>query len=201
MPAKPDEHTARVNHFRSDLVTLRPTEVIRKHITTGVPVFLAEEPYFRLRSQIATEFDVHPSAVILVGSCRTGFSIAPRKRYNEARPYSDLDVAVVSQDRFDHYWDGVFGYARMDTAWRQSRQCKKFVKMLFDGWIDPRGLPNVPRFNPALRWSVFFDGLMQSREFGPRRISARLYRTWSRLEAYQEIAVRQCLANLGVEHA
>ena len=192
-----NQHDTRVRRFCSDLRTLKPNEVIRKHITTGMPVELAEEVYFALRNTIADEFELHPSEVIIVGSCRMGFSIAAKKRYRAAKPNSDLDVAMVSMERFDQYWDAVFAYSARDRAWKHSPRHGEFVRMLFDGWIDPRGLPNVPRFEQAARWSMFFDRLMQSRQFGPRRITARLYRTWSRLEAYQEKSVRQCIANLG----
>jgi hypothetical protein len=196
-----DEHTARIEQFRSDLKVLQPSDVIRKHITTGTPVFLTAELYFTLRSLIANHFKLYPGEVVLVGSSRTGFSIVPTKRYREATPSADLDVALISAERFDEYWDGVFAYSAIDRAWKRSTEYKRFVRMLFDGWIDPRGLPNVPRFEPAAQWSDFFDGLIRSRRFGLRRISARLYRTWSRLEAYQEIAVRKCISNLGGHHA
>ena len=86
MPSHVNEHEARVQRFRSDLKMLKPNEVIRKHITTGMPVELTDEVYFALRSKIADEFTLHPSAVVIVGSCRMGFSIAPRKRYRAARP-------------------------------------------------------------------------------------------------------------------
>jgi len=186
-----------ISRFQSDLASLAPQDVIRKHITTGMPVSLSGEEYFKLRNQIADEFKLHPSAVILVGSCRMGFSIAPKKRYREATQDSDLDMALVSLERFDHYWDAVFAYSTTDSAWKGSSQYKTFVRMLFHGWIDPRGLPNVPRFEQATRWTEFFDNLMQSRQYGRRRITARLYRTWSRLEAFQEKAIRQCKAHLG----
>ncbi len=192
-----DPHEARVERFRSDLRALDPTDVIRKHITTGTPVAISDDAYFDLRTLVAAEFTLHPSAVVLVGSCRLGFSIAPKKRYRRARPNADLDLALVSQERFDSYWDDVFAYARHDTAWKRSSEYWEFVRMLFNGWIDPRGLPNVPRFEQATRWTDFFDTLMHSRRFGRRRISARLYRTWARLEAYQELAVRRCVNALG----
>ena len=167
--------TVRVERFCSDLKTLQPGEVIRKHITTGMPVVLGEDLYFALRNTVADEFKLHPNAVVIVGSCRTGFSIAPDKRYQEARPDSDLDVAIVSLERFDQYWDAVFAYSAADNAWEHSKNYRRFVRMLFNGWIDPCGLPNVQRFRQAARWTNFFDRLMQSREFGPRRISARAY--------------------------
>jgi hypothetical protein len=201
MDAAPTQHEELIGRFRADLEKLEPSEIIRKHITTGTPVAIAEEAYFDLRRIVAKEFDLHPSAVVLIGSCRTGFSISPKKRYRPARPDSDFDVALVSVDRFDDYWDDVFAYARSDSAWKCSKEYKHFVRMLFNGWIDPRGLPNVNRFERAAQWSAFFDELMQSRQFGVRRVSARLYRTWARLEAYQENAVRQCIANLGESHA
>ena len=193
---------ARVARFCADLAVLEPSEVIRKHITTGNPVSISEEQYVERRKLVAKEFELHPTSVVLVGSCRTGFSIAPKTRYRLATSNSDLDLAIVSFERFDSYWDDVFAYSSTDRAWRNSREYREFARMLFNGWIDPRGLPNVPTFTRAAKWTTFFDGLMQSRRFGRRRISARLYRTWTRLEAFQETAIRQCRASLGgIAHA
>src|SRR5580658_7531529 len=101
MSTAKNQHEQRVVQFRSDLVALGPMEVIRKHITTGKPVALTEDDYFTLRNKVAQKFELHPTAVILVGSCRTGFSIAPKKRYREARAHADLDVALISLERFD----------------------------------------------------------------------------------------------------
>ena len=191
------EHMTRIEQFKLDLLALKSSEVTRKHITTGAPALLTESEYYDLRSLVAIQFDVHPSEVILVGSCRLGFSISPKKRFREARPNSDLDLAIISSTRFDDYWDGVFAYAASDRAWKQSSEYKTFVRMLFNGWIDPRGLPTVPRFEQAEIWTRFFDELMRTRRFGIRRISTRLYRTWMRLEAYQEQTVVQCKATIG----
>lgn len=176
---------------------MNPTELIRKHITTGEPAGIDGEAYFVLRNVVADEFELHPSAVVLVGSSRMGFSIVPKKRYRKVRAHSDLDLALISSERFDRYWDDVFAYSLVAPAWKHSPEYQQFVKMLFAGWIDPRGLPSVPRFERTVQWTDFFDRLMRSRQFGRRRITARLYRTWSRLEAYQEKAVRQCMATQG----
>jgi hypothetical protein len=105
-------------------------------------------------------------------------------------------LALVSPERFDRYWDAVFEYARSDFAWKKTLRYKRFARMLFNGWIDPRGLPSGRRFVEARHWFTFFDELMQSRHFGPRRITARLYRNWDRLESYQEIAVYKCRAEV-----
>jgi hypothetical protein len=173
-----------------------PHDTVRKHITTGTPTELTEDDYFDLRRMVAEEFKLHPSSVVLIGSCRQGFSIAPRKRWRPAGPSSDLDVALVSAEQFDVYWDSVFTYSRTNSAWHKSKRYRTFAKNLFNGWIDPRGLPPVPSFQEAARWTEFFDEIMESRRFGSRRISARLYRTWHRLDAYQERAVVKCISDL-----
>lgn len=185
-------HDALVQGFRVDLASLDVREVVRKHITTGMPVVISTVDYYELRREVAEHFDLHPSAVVLVGSCRLGFSLRREKRYTPAQSGSDLDLALISAERFDDYWDRVFEYARSDAAWKTSKKYQRFVRMLFEGWIDPRGLPPVPRFEEARLWTEFFDNLMSNRRFGPRRITARLYRSWERLECYQEIMVRSC---------
>lgn len=191
------KHQPLVDRFRAELQALEPHDLVRKYITTGTPTELTEDEYFDLRRTVAREFEIHPSSVVLVGSCRQGFSIAPKKRWRAAKQSSDLDVALVSPERFDVYWESVFTYSRTNSAWNNSRRYRIFARNLFFGWIDPRGLPPVPKFQEAARWSEFFDSIMQSRRFGQRRISARLYRTWARLDAYQERAVRKCISALG----
>jgi predicted nucleotidyltransferase len=177
--------------FRADLTTLSIKDLVRKHISTGTPRAFSEHEYFELRRVVASEFDLHPSSVVVVGSTRVGFSLNPKHRYRLVEPGSDIDVAIVSPERFDDYWDRVFDFAREDIAWSKS-EGKKFRNNLFNGWIDPRYLPNTPSFEPAERWVRFFDGLMQSQKYGRRQITARLYRTWDRLEAYQERSVIAC---------
>jgi predicted nucleotidyltransferase len=174
--------------FQADLQTLPVKDVIRKHISTGPLHAFTDHEYYELRSTIAAEFELHPSSIVVVGSTRIGFSLNPKHRYQLVQESSDIDVAIVSQERFDDYWERVFQYSRADLAWK----ARTFKTNLFRGWIDPRYLPNTRTFESAEKWVRFFDGLMQSRKYGRRRITARLYRSWDRLEAYQEHAVMAC---------
>jgi hypothetical protein len=196
MAAPSNEHESRIRQFQTDLGHLNVRDFIRKHITTGNPVVIMPDDYYELRRLVAKNFDVHPSAVVVVGSCRMGFSIKPEKCYSPADSASDIDVAMISQEQFDYYWDGVFNYAHSDAAWKKSCRYKYFAKALFQGWIDPRGLPKVKTFSQSQQWVEFFDQLMQSRRFESRRISARLYRNWDRLEAYQDIAINLCRSKI-----
>lgn len=193
MSTSAPDHERRVQEFRAALTALEIREVVRKYITTGMPAVITEYDYYDLRRDVAKEFQLHPNAVILVGSCRVGFSLKPEKRYAPSQSNSDLDLALVSVERFDDFWDRVFHYAKSNPSWDQRG---RFERSLFDGWIDPRWLPPVPRFTEAKRWAEFFDSLMRSRRFGIRRITARLYRTWERLESYQERMVQRCRDDL-----
>jgi hypothetical protein len=162
----------------------RPShEIVQKHILTGLPVALSSDDYFALRHEVATHFGIQPVEVVLVGSCRTGFTLRDnpeenRPRYSQIRSGSDLDVAVVSARLFDQLWDDVFDYSRRSSAFRGSPEGEEFRRMLFRGWVDPRGFPPGGRFEHADRWNRFFDGLSRDRRFGNRRTTAR--GRWSR---------------------
>jgi len=198
-PSGGTAHDSRVAAFQADLANAELRDVIRKHITTGDPVILDRDTYYQLRRAVADKFGLHPSSVILVGSCRTGFSLKPEKRYAPVSPSSDVDVAVVSPGLFDSYWDSVFQRSLGGGGWINSggnRGGKRFISDLFKGWITPRDLPNLPSFSDGRVWAEFFDGLIKQRTCGYRTISARLYRSWERLEAYQRIMVSHCRNDL-----
>lgn len=190
--SEPD-YEGRVQEFHAALIELEVREVVRKYITTGMPAAIAEKDYYDLRRDVAKEFKLHPNAVVLIGSCRVGFSLKPNKLYAPTHSNSDLDLALVSMERFDDFWDRVFHYAKFNPSWDEKW---RFEKSLFNGWIDPRWLPPVPRFETAKHWIEFFDTIMRSRRFGTRRLTARLYRTWEHLESYQERMVRRCRDDL-----
>jgi hypothetical protein len=191
------DHDHRVQRFCDDLGSQNISDVIRKHITTGEPVGIEPDKYFELRRQVSKNFNLHPSAVVLVGSCRLGFSLKRKKhgRYEAISHASDVDVAVISSVLFDSYWDRIFDVVQNDRDWAINKG-KKFSRDLFCGWLTPEELPNLPRFADSREWAEFFAKLTRERLCGRRTISARLYRSWSRLEAYQEIMVRECQSEL-----
>src|SRR5260370_769121 len=120
MSSPASEHWTRIEQFKADLAALEVREVVRKHITTGMPAAIHADEYYELRRDVARHFGLHPSAVILVGSCRLGFALTRKKRWLPARAGSDLDLAIVSAERFDSYWEGVFEFARSDLAWTKT---------------------------------------------------------------------------------
>src|ERR1700730_200590 len=103
MSSPSSESSERVEEFKADLAALEVREIVRKHITTGMPAAIHAEEYYELRRDVAAHFDLHPNAVVLVGSCRMGFAVVQKKRWRPALAGSDLDLALVSADRFDDY--------------------------------------------------------------------------------------------------
>jgi hypothetical protein len=196
MDISDSEISDRLDRYKRDL-KYPSIEVVQKHILTGQPVALDEEQYFLLRNRVGKKFNVLPVEVILVGSCRIGFTLVDkpdrkRPRYSPIHQGSDLDIAVVSSRLFDVYWEGVYQYSAENLAFSTTEEGQRFRDTLFQGWIEPDALPPAHRFSRAREWFEFFRQISQDRQYGNRRASARVYRSWDRLTAYQQRAVEQC---------
>ncbi len=70
------EIQARIEKFKSDL-HLPTVAVIRKHIIFGDCWVFGNDKYYELKADVAEHFHVHPNEVLVVGSAKLGFSIAP----------------------------------------------------------------------------------------------------------------------------
>ena len=181
------EIETRIQAFRSDLKTLTDKIMVQKHITSGESFVLAEDQYFSLKYDVSEQFELHPSQIIVVGSGKLGFSIVPRKRYRPFGDESDLDVAIVSDDLFHALWARVFEYWNDRGYWEREAPFKNY---LFRGWLRPDHLP--PSVQRSVQWFEYFRRLTASGKYGPYKISAGIYKSWSYLENYQETAVAQC---------
>ena len=179
----------RMNSFKTDLTEHPVSVMVQKYITYGDCYVLNQAKYFELKSKIATEFDLHPSQVLIVGSAKLGFSIVEGKRYRPFGDTSDIDVAIVSPILFDAMWTDVFDYWRMGGYWPE---LDKFRKYLFRGWLRPDKLPPEKTFERGRKWWEFFRILSSSQAFGPFAIKAGLYKAWYFLESYQSQCVGEC---------
>lgn len=197
------EISDRISEFKLSLTSQGVKETIRRHITTGDPFALTGDQYHKLRASISDRFGLHPSAIVVVGSCKLGFSLKRKKhgRFTPIGKEADIDIAVISDSLFDDYWERVFEVVGTERNWTMdASEGRKFSRDLFNGWVSPDKLPNLPRFANARDWAEFFDSFGKMRTFGFRRVSARLYRSWSRLEGYQAIHVTECRAELEANH-
>jgi hypothetical protein len=204
VPEPDAEYFERLSVFKGDLGKISVRDVIWKHITTGATAKIDEGVYFALRHRVAERFNLHPISVIVVGSCKLGFALKikgegpGRARYEPAGDRNDVDVAVVSQALFDSLWDKTFELIQRKWDWSLDHG-RLFSRDLFNGWISPAELPPSPNIPPVNEWKEFFETQTRNRICGHRKIEGRLYRSWGRLEAYQETLVSQCWQEIRLE--
>lgn len=180
----------RIKEFRDSLKTHKALDIVRIYITNpGTCFALNDFALNDLKKTVSDHFSLHPNEIVIVGSAKLGFSIAPDKRYQAFSDSSDIDIAICSPKLFDKIWESVYDYSRHEI-WHEA---KKFQQYLFSGWIRPDKLPNVPTFRERKEWWEFFRNLTNSQKYGPYQLRGGLYKSWHFLECYQLIAVEQCI--------
>lgn len=127
-----------ISFFRAELLQRGVDELVQRHITSGDCVTLSARLYFDLKAQVAQHFGLHISEVLIVGSAKLGFSIAPEKRYRPFGETSDIDVVICSTALFDIFWKDVFDYCARGETWQALGDFRKY---LFRGWMKPDKLP------------------------------------------------------------
>ena len=183
----------RIANFNADLLALTDEIMFQKHIVFGDSYALCPDQYFELKHQISMQFGLHSTQVILVGSAKLGFSIAPKKQYQFFGDESDLDIAVVSEDFFGRLWSEAFEYWNEGGYWGRHDSFKNY---LFRGWLRPDFFP--PTVESSLQWFEYFRQLTASKKFGPYKISTGIYKSWWFLERYQQKSIASCRQNLEI---
>jgi hypothetical protein len=179
----------RLRNFQSALISENTATIVRKFLTFGDSPILDHDKYYNLKAEVAEHFSIHPSEVLIVGSAKMGFSIAPNKRFRIFHDSSDIDVAIISNNLFDIIWQQVFDYWNESGIWEGS---DIFMSYLFRGWIRPDKLPPYKTFNIRKDWWEFFRKLTQRQSYGPYKVAAGLYKSWYFFESYQSICVKSC---------
>ncbi len=179
----------RIDAFRRDLPFRTVEILVQRHITFGDCFALTPDAYFELKQRIGHHFGINPNQVVVVGSAKLGFSVAPNKRYRPFGNLSDIDVALCCSQLFDDMWIDVFNYWR---GWGFWEGFDVFRKYLFRGWMRPDKLPPAESFGRNQAWWDFFRSLSATGDFGPYKISGALYKDWHFLESYQAECVTDC---------
>lgn len=188
--------STRLEMFKADLTSMSALQIIRKHVIYGDCAVISQNQYLSLRSEVAEKYGIHPNEVLVVGSAKLGFSIAPMKRYRHFTDTSDIDVVIVSAKLFDQIWRDVHHFWAQGGYWERSTQFKTY---LFQGWIRPDKLPPARSFTLANDWWEFFNKLSASGKYSVYKIAGALYRDWYFLEAYQLLGVSACADELKTE--
>ena len=181
----------RLDRFKKDLAQLEGHDAVRKHIILGDCYVLNADLHYTLRASVSNEFSIRPENVLMVGSGKLGFSIAPDKRYRPFSDTSDIDLALVSDKLFDEIWMDVLRFDVEVGSWDEKRMFRNY---LMNGWIRPDSLPRSQLFPRRDHWWNFFRSLSECGSYGSYKIAAGIYRTPEFLERYQLNSVMACKA-------
>ena len=149
-----------------------------------------------LKAHISKSLDVRPNDVVVIGSARTGFSLAPDNFPRRFSKYSDIDVLIVNQNMFDIIWHTLlawhyprrFTLPEPDWNWLRGRRDEVYWGRMEPGQVQYTGIsfPEtlVPMRDLSAKWFNTFQSLSRFPELMSRRITGRLYRTWDHAMAY-----------------
>jgi hypothetical protein len=180
--------------FRRRLKTDDADTMVRRYLIHGSSFALSDDLFFELKAEVASHFKVHTSNVIMVGSGKLGFSLAPTQRFRPFRDDSDIDLTIISEMLFDQIWSEVFRFSSSGAYWPDE---SKFKGYLFRGWIRPDQLPPARNFSIRNDWWEFFRELTNSGRYGRgHKINAGLFKNWHFFEAYQTKTFADCAATL-----
>lgn len=179
----------KIREFRDELRALDPLAMVQRRVTHGSCHVLDDDQYFSLKDAVAKQYGIHHSQVVVVGSAKLGFSIAPRKRYRAFTETSDIDVALASPTLYDAFWLDAFDYWSRGGEWPYFDDFRQYH---FRGWLRPDKLPTTPAFARSRDWWDFFRLLTGSGRYGNIKITGALYKDWAFLESYQRVCFEQC---------
>lgn len=140
------------------------------------------------------------SAIRLVGSGHTGFSLVKNTPFDKSK--SDLDIAIVDSqlylDLFELAFDTTEGWRDVTkfagSAQQQKATQKDFLRYLSKGVIRPDLMPSSPK---KADWENFFGKLGDEYSDFCSGISAGVYARELFMAAKQESAIDAYLANQG----
>jgi hypothetical protein len=194
------------NEFASVVATAPVlADVVRGTLFGGLPYVFANSPgdWSRLRGSLSARLGCPEEQIVVVGSAKMGFSLAPRKYGRAFRADSDIDVIVIHESLYDQVWLSVltWHYRRRyrlpptERRWDQARRDE-----LYWGYLNPtgfryHGLQRQRDLRDARRvstlWFNAFQELGRVPAFAGRKVSGRLYRTWDHAVGYHDHGLRE----------
>jgi predicted nucleotidyltransferase len=182
--------SSHIDDFKEFIRKKNAKDTFRRYILHNDCQMIESNQSFELKNKICGKLNVQFDNVIVVGSCKLGFSIKPTKRFVPFGDDSDIDVAIVSQTLFESVWKTAIEYDYSNADWQSKRE---FFKYLASGWIRPDKFPRGENFAFSTDWFEFFSEMTNSREFGDYKIAAGIYYNSFFLEKYQETCLEQCI--------
>ncbi|WP_218011752.1 hypothetical protein [Bacillus cereus] len=180
--------------FKKDLMNqnLTDSDIVDQHILFGSPYIFKndEQQYFSLKRIIAEQFGLSPTNVIMVGSAKLGFSIAPKKLWTPIHDNSDIDMVIISEELYDQYWKQLLEF-NINLTYRTEKEddlYRDFLEYFFKGWLRPDKFPF--NFPDKQEWFDFYKSISY-KEYDKRKISGAIYRNEYFFKKYHENNIKK----------
>ncbi|MEW6100764.1 MAG: hypothetical protein AB1481_00505 [Candidatus Omnitrophota bacterium] len=183
----------RIKQFRADLTAkISDKEMVNKYISFGTPYIFQDDEikYHQLKQIVATRYKTHNNDIIMIGSAKLGFSIAPRKLWRPFSDISDIDIVIISPELFDEFWKDLFNF-NISLEVRTEEEEEKFLEFLgyfFRGWLRPDLFPF--EFERKWRWFDFFRAVSQEYYEG-KKITCAIFKDYFFFESYHITNIRE----------
>lgn len=148
---------------------------------------------------VSVNIGVSFNSVMMVGSGKTGYSLAPKKNFKsfeldtESRNKSDIDIAIISNDLFKSFWD----IYRKSYSVKYEYTYGFIFREIYRGYINERNLREID--NCRREWnklSVRSNKLLRSQLFLKHDITYRIYRSWEDFEEYNLLSLKSMKAQV-----
>lgn len=86
--------------------------------------------------------------VAVMGSGNWRYSLNPEKKFREFCSKSDVDVAIISNDRFNEYWEEMRTHHRKHfyaLSSDEKSRLRRSGENVYSGFISPMWIPNRDR--------------------------------------------------------
>jgi len=162
-------------------------EIVDKYIMFGTPYIFNENEsiYYELKKDISNFFGTSINCVNVVGSAKLGFSIAPQKRFRPIQDDSDIDVAIISDELFDTFWEKLFEF-NINLVSRNNNEQElydKFLTYFFRGWLRPDCFPF--NYKGKQDWFDFFRKISY-KKYDQRKVTGAIYKNEYFFKKYHE---------------
>lgn len=189
-----------VIQFKSDLSQMSNKEILIKYVFSNRNWYLEKhlglssasevlEALDTFQAIVSDSFDISFKSSVMVGSAKTGFSMAPYKIFKQFDDESsDIDIAIISAKHFEECWEK--GRTHMKT--RHSHLYPKITSSVFNGFISTPFISEVEQVRqPFNRYTDKARREIYRKFMVGHEINFRVYRSWKDLQDYHLKGIRK----------
>lgn len=188
-----------LENIKTDLQELSEKEFMIKHLLKSNNWYFSEyqkqsehfaiQQMETLKEILNRNIGVAFHNILMVGSGKTGYSLAPHKGFNKFdEENSDIDIAIISSKLFEFIWEKV----KMQSTISYNHQYQEIASSIFRGFINERHFKTIDEVRPI--WNGQIDKAnkeIQKTLSIYHTVNYRIYRSWEDLELYHINGLRK----------